>query len=91
MTRDRAPRTVGAWAPALVESVLSGAAPYDALPASEQKVVRAEWAQRIAALREDLNLAREFSERGDSWSELDGHGRVVQRNRAEERGSASNC
>lgn len=40
-------------------------------------MVRAEWAERMDAGREDLDLAQEFA--GRSYVELDDEGRVVRR------------
>lgn len=45
--------------------------------AREQAVVRAEWDERIAATRAELNLAAEFTATGHSWSEVDANGDLV--------------
>ena len=63
-----------------VRAVLSGAASYDTLDPREQAVVRAEWAQRVEALRHEQDFATEFVAAGRSWSELDADGNVVIRN-----------
>jgi hypothetical protein len=63
-----------------VRDVLTGAASYDSLGAREQAVVRAEWSERIEALRAGDNLEEEFLAAGRTWSELDAEGNVVERN-----------
>lgn len=62
-----------------VAQVLAAHRDYDRLSAHEQAVVRAEWAERMDARRNDLDLAQEFSEEGRSYVELDGSGQVVRR------------
>ena len=59
--------------------VLAGRRDYDTLTTREQAVVRAEWKERMDARRAELDLAREFSDRGRSYVELDEHGRVARR------------
>ncbi len=41
--------------------------------------MRAEWDERMTALRTGLNFADEFSAAGDVWSEADADGRAVER------------
>ena len=55
-----------------IARVLSGNASYDDLSAAEQAVVRAEWEERIKTLHADLDLAIEFRDAGQTWSEWDG-------------------
>ena len=62
-----------------IANVLSARLNYDELNSYEQAIVRAEWAQRMEARREGLDLAQEFAEVGRSYVELDAKGRVVQR------------
>ena len=62
-----------------IAQVLAGHSTYDALNAREQAVVRAEWSERMTALRENLDLAAEFTAAGQAWVEADGHGNVVKR------------
>ena len=62
-----------------IAGVLAGSREYDGLTSYEQAVVRAEWAERIDAGREALDLAREFAAQGRSYVELDENGDVVQR------------
>jgi len=63
-----------------ITAVLAGSASYDGLSAKEQALVRAEWAARMDALREGLDLGEEFVAAGRrSWVELDDRGRVVKR------------
>ena len=62
-----------------VAEVLAGRASYDELSAREQAVVRAEWAERMTALREGLDLAAEFTAAGESWTEADTDGSPVKR------------
>lgn len=59
--------------------VLQGAGSYDDLSEREQAVVRAAWEERFAERRESLDLAAEFTSQGESWSEVDEHGRIVLR------------
>ena len=65
-----------------IAEVLAGRASYDKLSAREQAVVRAEWAERMTALREGLDLAAEFSAAGESWTEADSDGTPVKRSAA---------
>lgn len=63
-----------------IADVLAGARSYDTLDAEEQAVVRAEWAERLDAHREALDLAESFAAEGrTSWVELDDTGNVVRR------------
>ncbi|MBK5306865.1 MAG: hypothetical protein JJD92_09285 [Frankiaceae bacterium] len=64
-----------------IGQVLAGRASYDALNVREQAIVRAEWNERMTALRETLDLAAEFSAAGQGWVEGDGEGNVVDRGR----------
>ena len=53
---------------------------YDSLSAEDQAVVRAAWAERIAARLADLDLEAEFVAEGHATVvELDEHGHVVER------------
>lgn len=65
-----------------IAEVLAGRASYDELSAREQAVVRAEWAERMTALREGLDLATEFAAAGQSWTEADVDGAPVKRSAA---------
>lgn len=62
-----------------IAEVLAGCASYDELRAREQAVVRAEWTERMTALREGLDLAAEFTAAGESWTEVDADGTPVKR------------
>jgi hypothetical protein len=63
-----------------VAEALVGSRSYDDLDAEEQALVRAEWAERMSAYREGLDLIQRFGEQGrHSWVELDDDGRVVER------------
>ncbi len=62
-----------------VAEVLAARRDYDRLNAYEQAVVRSEWAERMEARRAELDLAREFSDRGRSYVELDDDDEVVRR------------
>lgn len=62
-----------------VAAVLAGRASYDDLGTREQAIVRAEWDERMATLRADLDLAEEFTAAGDTWVEADAQGRTVER------------
>lgn len=59
--------------------VLAGRRNYDTLTVEEQAVVRAEWAERIDARREALNLATVFAAEGRSYVEADDDGNVLHR------------
>lgn len=62
-----------------IAEVLAGRASYDELSAREQAVVRAEWTERMTALREGLDLAAELTAAGESWTEADADGTPVKR------------
>src|SRR3954468_13276986 len=62
-----------------IARVLAGESSYDVLVGRDQALVRAEWAERMTALRDGLDFAREFQARGVAYSELDAHGNVVRR------------
>lgn len=64
-----------------ITQVLGGRASYDALNVREQAIVRAEWHERMAALRQGLDLAAEFTAAGQGWVEAAGDGKVVARRR----------
>jgi hypothetical protein len=68
-----------------IAEVLAGKASYDELSAREQAVVRAEWAERMAALRDGLNLQAELAAAGDSWTDADADGVPVKRSAADAR------
>lgn len=60
-----------------IADVLAGRRSYDALDAKEQAVIRAEWAERMAAYREQLDLTNRFQDEGRAWVELDDDGHVI--------------
>lgn len=62
-----------------IHEVLEQRAHYDDLNAEEQAIVRAEWAERLEALRGRLDLARKFVKDGRPYAELDDAGTVVVR------------
>lgn len=62
-----------------VAEALAGKRSYDALETEEQAVVRAFWAERMAALARDLRLDRELAAEERPYVELDESGRVVRR------------
>jgi hypothetical protein len=62
-----------------IAKVLSGRTSYDVLNVREQAIVRAEWNERMTALREGMDLAAEFSVAGQGWVEADADGKVVER------------
>lgn len=64
--------------------VLAGRRGYDRLSDQEQAVVRAEWAERMDARREGLDLERHFTQQGRAWVELDEDDQVVRRGGAVE-------
>ena len=57
-----------------IARVLAGEAPYDTLPAYEQAVVRAEWDERMTAVREGLDFTDELVASGQEWAEADADG-----------------
>ncbi|MDQ1699618.1 MAG: hypothetical protein QOG34_1481 [Frankiaceae bacterium] len=59
--------------------MLLGRGDYDQLNDYEQAVVRASWAERMAARLADLNLEQEFLADGEAFSELDENGVAVRR------------
>lgn len=63
-----------------IAEVLAGAGSYDELSGREKAIVRAEWDERAAAARLDLNFEAEFRAAGLSWVESDETGRAVVRN-----------
>jgi ParD-like antitoxin of type II bacterial toxin-antitoxin system len=66
-----------------IARVLAGARSYDDLGVREQALLRAEWAERIAARIADLDLSREFAVEGRSYMELDEDGAIRQVEAAE--------
>ncbi|RYJ06283.1 MAG: hypothetical protein EON52_07155 [Actinomycetales bacterium] len=61
-----------------VGRVLAGLKPYDDLNGQEQALVRAEWVERIAESREELDFAAEFEAAGVAgWVEADADGVTV--------------
>jgi ParD-like antitoxin of type II bacterial toxin-antitoxin system len=62
-----------------IADALAGRASYDGLDPKEQAIVRAEWAERMAVYREELDLTKRFRAEGRTWVELDDEGRVVER------------
>lgn len=68
-----------------VVAVLAGNSSYDALNVREQVLVRAEWDERIAETRGDLDFELEFTAAGESWVEADADGQTVLRDPARKR------
>jgi hypothetical protein len=68
-----------------IAEVLAGSRPYDSLNAREQAVIRAEWVERMRAVRESLDLADEFAGAGRTWVELAADGSIVERGPADRR------
>jgi DhnA family fructose-bisphosphate aldolase class Ia len=62
-----------------VARVLMGRGDYDELNDYEQAVIRASWAERMAARLAELDLEKEFLADGEAFSELDENGLVVRR------------
>ena len=60
-----------------ITQVLAGTGSYDELGEREQAIVRQEWAERMTALRQDLDYAADFTAAGESYSELDADGNLV--------------
>lgn len=51
--------------------VLRGTKEYDSVGSREQAVVRTAWSEEMSKTDGSLDLAREFDERGESYSEFD--------------------
>ncbi len=64
-------RTAGA------SQVLAGTGSYDSLGEQEQTIVREEWANRMTAVRGELDYAAQFAAAGESYSEIDDDGNLV--------------
>ncbi|MGH9097190.1 MAG: TA system antitoxin ParD family protein [Acidimicrobiales bacterium] len=62
-----------------IAEVLAGRRSYDGLDPKEQAIVRAEWAERMTAYREELDLVSRFTAAGRTWVELDSDGKVIER------------
>lgn len=62
-----------------VAAVLGNKNRYDTLGEDEQAIVRASWAERLAALSGSLRLDQDFAAEGRPFVELDDEGRVVRR------------
>lgn len=60
-----------------IARVLAGFATYDSLDEKEQAIVRDAWSTRIDELNSSLNLAKEFADEGESYSELDDDGNLI--------------
>lgn len=61
-----------------IARVLAGRGSYDTLNGQEQALVRAEWDERMAEVRDGLNLAEEFTAAGvTGWVESDPDGNTV--------------
>lgn len=71
-----------------IHDVLAGERAYDSLDARSQAIVRAEWAQRMAARIDDLDLAAEFTASGHGWVEADDDGNVIHHGAPEGTGRA---
>ena len=69
----------GSISPRDIAAVLAGRQPYDSLDAAAQAVVRAEWHERMTALREGLDLTAELTAAGEPWAEADEAGSTVHR------------
>lgn len=55
----------------------AGSGSYDSLSEPEQAIAREEWAERATTLRRALDYGAEFTEAGESYSELDENGGLV--------------
>lgn len=60
-----------------ITQVIAGAGSYDSLGEQEQAIVREEWADRVTALRSELNYEEVFTAARESYSEIDEHGNLV--------------
>ncbi len=60
-----------------IAAALAGVVPYDELTPLEQAVVRAEWVERMDALRENLDFSAEFAAVGKTYVGLDAQDQVV--------------
>ena len=62
-----------------IARVLAGTRSYDSLDSFGQAVVRAEWDERMTAVREGLDFTGKLAEAGLPWAEADTAGETVQR------------
>lgn len=60
-----------------ITQVLAGTSSYDSLGEQEQAIVREEWADRMTALRGELDYAAQFAAAGESYSEVDEDGNLL--------------
>lgn len=60
-----------------IQRVLAGQGRYDALGSRERAVVKAEWLERMEALRTSLRLDEAFRAEGHQYAELNASGEVV--------------
>lgn len=60
-----------------IARVLAGAGFYDSLAEQEQAIVREQWADRMTALRDELDYAARFAAAGESYSEVDEEGNLI--------------
>ncbi len=65
-----------------VAAVLDGTLSYDELHAAEARMVRKSWDKWTDERRRGLDLRKEFTAAGRSWSEATADGRVVIRSGA---------
>jgi hypothetical protein len=72
-----------------IHATLAGRRSYDELSGEEQAIVRAQWGERMVALKADLDFAEEFAREGLSYVELDAAGKVVRRESAADPASGS--
>ncbi len=75
----RALEVEGSTSTRTIEQVLTGEKSYDDLDPPSQAAVRAVWDERITDRIARLNLADEFTAHGETWSEADADGTVVER------------
>ena len=60
-----------------INQVLAGMGPYDSLAEHEQAIVREGWAERMTALRGELDYAAQFTAADESYSEVDEDGNLI--------------
>jgi hypothetical protein len=72
-----------------VARVLAGTHSYDDLDALGQAVVRAEWGERMTAVREGLDFTDKLTAVGTPWPEADAEGNTVRRPLAADKAPAA--
>lgn len=68
------------WTPLPKSDRKKSESDYDSLSKEDQALVRKHWSKTITKRRSKLNLAKDFTRAGRSWTEADASGAVVKKN-----------